>query len=290
MGGLCSRCGFVIVAAISGVSLAGCAMPHACTARSPRTGQTHHAVGQAAHQEASNSGVDDEPLSDRVDAPWHFDLGLRIGDTKLGSAKQKLDRRLDTPLKLDVLGVFHSPKTPLDRKTDLGLNTFYVGVGRAERDWLVWTAYLGAGLGSDDEHQRFLNFNLSTKFHYQTYYAGLSAELYPWGRPRYRDNSNWINRLRATRPFFVTGFETGYVNATAKGRFAIAPLRLYEDHENIRDWLFSGFIGTGLGVPIDERWSLNLATYYSYHLYRPEEYNTWNFVTTLRYSFRTASR
>lgn len=265
-------------------------MSNACARRSPRNAQTRDAAGRAAHQNASNNEVDEEPPTDRIDAPWHFDLGIRVGDTKLGSAKQKLDRRLDTPQKLDVLGVFHSPNTPLDRKTDLGLNTIYLGVGRAERDWLVWTAYVGGGFGRDDEHQRFLNLNLSTKFHYQTYYTGLSVELYPWGRPRYRDDFNWANRLRASRPFLITGFEAGYVNVTAKGHFAIAPFRVYGDHENIRDWLFSWLIGTGVGVPINERWSLNLATYYSYHLYRPEEYNTWNVVTTLRYSFRTASR
>lgn len=272
-----------------------------------RPGREDSSLGaESRRREDSSGGEDlprgvaspgrDDPPEGAVDAgegpgadvdPWHVDLGLRVGHTKLAWAKRELDRRLDTLMNLDVLGVFHSPQTPLDRRTDLGMNTFYVGVGRAETDWLVWTGYVGGGGGQDDEHQRFAALNLTTKFHYQTYYTGVAAEVYPWGRPVQDAEGGWAAHLRAGRPYLLTGFEVGFVGVHAKGRFAVAPFRLYEDHETIHDTLFSFLIGAGWGFPLNQRWSLNLAGWYAQHLYRPEEYNTWNFVTTVRYALGT---
>ena len=216
---------------------------------------------------------------------WHIDFGFRTGQTKLASTKKQLDRRLDLPMKLDVFGVFHSPETPLDRKSNFGLNTIYLGLGYQQNDWLIWTFFAGGGAGRDSDHQRFLNLNLDVDFEYAYYYTGVQAELYPWGLPDYLNKLDLGQRLRAGRPYLITGFETGFVDASGRGDFSIAPFKIYEDEVNIRDWLFSYLLGVGWALPVNDHWSWNISSHYSFHFYRPEEYNTWNIVSALRYRF-----
>ena len=196
-----------------------------------------------------------------------------------------LDRRLDIPLKADVLGVFHRPTTTIDRKSSLSLQTFYLGFGRRETDRVAWTLYLGGGAGSDKDHQRFLNANLDIAFRYLTLYTGVSAEFYPWGMPRYGKDLTWKQRFSRSRPYLLIGVEVGYVSAKGRGHYSLAPLRLYDDAETIRDWIFSTKFGLGWRIPINDRWSVSLAGDYSYHCYRPDEYNSWNLVSGLRYHF-----
>ncbi|MHC4697618.1 MAG: hypothetical protein ACYTFA_12840 [Planctomycetota bacterium] len=214
---------------------------------------------------------------------WHVDLGIRLGYTKLASTKQLLDRRLDLPLKLDVLGLFDNPHTVMDSKSEFSLNTLYAGIGREETDWLAWTFYVGGTYGKDHTHQRTLNANLTTEFDYLTLYTGVTFEIYPWGTPDYMHNADWKQRLRSSRPYLLTGGEIGFVSAGGRGDYSLAPLKIYGDSEDIRDWLFSVLLGVGWGIPLSDDWSVNLTFDYAYHLYRPEEYNTWNLITTLRY-------
>lgn len=229
--------------------------------------------------------ADKEENSSDDNGRWHLDLGMRIGHTKLASTEQKLDRRLDVPLKLDIFGVFHHPQTPIDSKSNLALNTFYFGIGQQEADWLSWTWYVGGGTGRDEEHQRWLHLNLSTKFDYKIVYTGAVSELYPWGQPEHLDGLDWARRLRASRPYLLTGFEVGYVSASGEGYFAAAPFKLYKDSQKIRDWLFSYLLGLGWGMPINRNWTAHVSLHYSLHFYRPEEYNSWNFVTMFRRRF-----
>ena len=221
----------------------------------------------------------------RKTSNWHFDFGLRVGHTRLGSTKQQLDRRLDLPMKLDIFGIFDSPETPMDRKSELGLNTIYLGAGFQQSDWMIWNFYLGGGAGKDSDHQRVANLNLSVDFHYAHIYTGVQCEMYPWGLPDYLNNLDWYQRLQASRPYIMTGFESGFVDAGGRGDFSVAPFKIYEDEVTVRDWLFSYLLGAGWAIPINDRMSVNLSTHYSFHFYRPEEYNTWNFVSTLRFRF-----
>ena len=220
-----------------------------------------------------------------VARPWHMEFSMRSSHTKLASTKQQLDRRLALPLKLDVFGVFDTPYTPMDRKTDLGLTTFYFGFGRQESERLVWTAYAGAGAGSDESHQRFLNANLSTRFRYATAYTGVSVEWYPWETPKLANDLSWPEQLRRAKPFLLTGLELGFVDAYGAGDFSLAPVRIYHDRQGIRDWLVSYKVGFGWRIPLDKDWSASLAGDYSFHFYRPEEYNSWNAIFGLRYRF-----
>lgn len=216
---------------------------------------------------------------------WHFDLGLRVSHTKLAETEQTLDRRLDIPLKADVLGLFHHPTTTIDRKTDLAVSSFYLGIGRQEKDRLTWTLYAGGGAASDNDHQRFVIANLDVAFHYLTLYTGLAAEFYLWGTPLFGSNLTWKQRLECSRPYFLTGFEAGFVHGKGTGHYSLAPLRLYEDSKTVRDWIFSYKLGLGWRIPLGERWSASLAGDYSFHFYRPEEYNSWNLISGLRYRF-----
>lgn len=243
------------------------------------------AAGLARSSSEDVDGDDDAAAGPSENARRHVDFGFRTGYTKLGSTKQQLDRRLGLPMKLDALGVFHSPQTPLDRKSSFGLNTIYLGLGYQQNDWLIWTLFAGGGAGRDSDHQRFVNLNLDVDFEYAYYYTGLQCELYPWGMPDYLNNLDLGQRLRASRPYIITGFETGYVDARGRGDFSIAPFKIYEDEVNIRDWLFSYLLGVGWAVPLSDNWSINLSSHYSYHFYRPGEYNTWNIVSALRYRF-----
>ena len=188
-------------------------------------------------------------------------------------------------MKLDLFGVFESPYTPMDRKTDMLLTTQYLGIGRRETDWLTWNFYLGYGAGGDRNHQRWLNANLEVNFSYLLVYTGLTTDIYPWGIPKYHHYPNLRERLKASRPYFVTGLEVGYVRARGAGHLALAPVPIYKDSQHIEDWLFSWLIGAGWEFPINDRWAFNISGHYTFHFYRPEEYNGTNLILALRYRF-----
>ncbi len=219
---------------------------------------------------------------------WHLDLAFRGSYIKLASTKQQLDRRLELPLKLDVFGVFDHPYTPIDRKTDLGLTTWYAGVGRQESSRFIWTYFVGGGAGKDINHQRFLYQTLEVDFKYGYYYTGITAEYYPWEVPAVSAipaAPSWEQRLRTSRPFLLAGFESGYVSAEGAGDYTVSGVNAYHDEQKVRDWLFSCLFGIGWALPLDDHWSLHLSGDYKFHFYRPEEYNGWNVTTALRYRF-----
>lgn len=249
------------------------------------------ALAKARTVPASTSGESaDRPAPDYDRAnetakPWHLEIGFRDSHTKLAETKRLLDRRLEIPLKYDVLNVFHHPDTPLDRKSNLTLTSFYLGAGRQESDWFVWNLYLGGGGAGDHTHQRFLNANLEVDFHYALIYTNLTAEIYPWHVPHPTDGMDWSQRLSASRPYVVTGVETGYVSADGRGHYSLAPLRVYADKAIVRDWITSYILGLGWAVPLDAHWSVNLTGDYRFHFYRPDEYDSWVFSAGLRYNF-----
>lgn len=216
---------------------------------------------------------------------WHLDLGFRVSHTKLGSTEQQLDRRLDIPLQADVLGVFRHPTTPIDRKSNLGLNSGFIGVGRAENEKLTWTWYFAGGAGEDRSDQRWLHLRLKVNFKYGSYLTGVTTEYYPWGRPVYSDLQDWSHRFRKSRPYIYGGVEGGYVSGQGKGEYTAFGRTLYKDGVTVRDWVVGFPIGLGWRIPLAEQWSLAFAGGYTFHLYRPEEYNGWSFATGLRYRF-----
>ncbi len=221
----------------------------------------------------------------RDDKVWYIDVGFRSGYTRLESTGDRLQQRMNLPLKLDVFGVFENPNTPLDRKSKMLLTTQYAGLGRRETEWLTWNFYFGTGVGTDRDHQRWLLANLEVNFKYAFFFTGLTTDLYPWGVPKYRNYINYRERLKASRPYVVTGFEVGYLRARGAGHFAIAPVPLYRDSQRIEDWLFSWLIGVGWEFPLNDRWAYNLSGHYTFHFYRPDEYNGANIVFALRYRF-----
>ncbi len=224
-------------------------------------------------------------VAHQEDTAWYLDVGFRTGYTRLESADDRLQARLDLPLKLDVFGVFEKPYTPLDRKSDLFLTTQYIGIGRRETEWLTWNFYMGGGAGGDFNDQRWLNANLEVNFKYLFVFTGLTTDLYPWGVPKYRNYLNYRERLKASRPYLVTGFEMGYLRARGSGHFSLAPVKIYRDSQRIEDWLFSWLIGAGWEFPINDRWAFNISGHYTLHFYRPEEYNGTNVVFAFRYRF-----
>lgn len=216
---------------------------------------------------------------------WHIDVAMRGSYPKLASSKRQLDRRLDLPLRLDWAGVFDEPYTPLDRKTDLGLTTWYLGAGRQESEHFVWTVYAGGGAGQDLNHQRFLFTQLKVDFHYAYYFTGFTAEYFPWPIPDAVPDAPWTVRLGASRPYLLTGVETGYVNAEGEGDYKVSGALVYHDEQKVRDWLASVAVGAGWSIPFTDHWSLNLSGDYRFHAYRPNEYNGWNWTTAVRYRF-----
>lgn len=216
---------------------------------------------------------------------WHSDIALRTGGMKLASTEQKLDRRLTLPLKLDVFGVFDSPTTPIDRKTELGLNTISLGFGRCESEHFGWNLYGGFGVGEDRNHQVFLLSSLDVNFEYGVYYTGFAAEFYPWTMPHGQREMTWTERFERAKPYLVGGFEVGFVSAEADGEYKVASATFYKDGQTIRDWIFSFPVGLGWAIPLDEKWSFQTVVDYRFHLYRPEEYNGWTLVTALRRHF-----
>ncbi len=235
------------------------------------------------------NALSDDPVAEAPangpNRPWHVEFGYHGSHTKLAETKRMLDRRLDIPMKFDVLDVFHHPDTPLDRKSNLSLASIYLAVGRQESDWFVWNLQIGGGGASDQTHQRFLNANLEVSFRYALAYTSLMAEIYPWSVPAPLDEMNWTQRLSASRPFVVTGLQTGYVNGEGQGHYSIAPFRIYGDRERIRDWITAYVAGVGWALPLDGHWTLQLIGDYRFHFYRPDEYDSWTVTTGLRYNF-----
>jgi len=266
----------IAIAFATGVSTS-CKAP-ARTGRSPRLTEADSALGPAE---------DTPPAADRgtplPDKRWHVDLGFRHGFPDLDSTKQQLDRRMDLPLRLDVLGVFDRPYTPIDRRSDQGFTSLYGGIGRQENPLFLWTYYVGGGAGDDINHGRFLIETLEVDFKYDFYYTGFLAEYYPWEIPTIHTNPTWEERLRASRPYLLAGLESGYVSSDGEGDFAIAGLTVYHDELKVRDWLFGCRVGLGWNVPVSNDWSINLSGDYTFHFYRSEEYNGWAVTTGFRY-------
>lgn len=225
------------------------------------------------------------PESDRNALQWHIDLAIRTSVPKLAETKRMLDRRLDLPLNADVFDLFANPDSPVDRKSSFGMNTLQMGIGRRVSDRWALTWYFGFGVWADRHHQRFLTADLRVNFDYGFYYSGVKAEYYPWGMPTSPTAPNWRERLSASRLFLITGVETAYVSGGGEGRYKLLGLKLYEDSKRIRDWTFAATLGAGWQVPIDIRWSIQVAGDYSFHVYRPDEYNSWRLTTGLRYAF-----
>ncbi len=186
---------------------------------------------------------------------------------------------------LDVFHVFDEPYTPVDRKSDFALTSWFVGIGREENPRFIWSFYIGGGAGEDLNHQRFLIQTLEVDFEYATAYAGVTAEYYPWEVPVRPSKPSWTESLKSSRPFLLAGLECGYVSAEGEGDYKVATIPLYHDEQKIRDWLFSVALGLGWAVPVNDDWSLNITGDYRFHFYRPEEYNGWSVITALRYRF-----
>ena len=233
----------------------------------------------------AGQSTDTSPGNDRGILQRHFDLAIRTSVPKLAETKRLLDRRLEIPLQADVFGVFAHPNTPLDRKSSFRMNTLDLGFGRRVTDRWAWTWYFGFGVWADRHHQRYLTADLRVNFDYGFYYSGIQAEFYPWGMPTSPATPSWPERLSASRPFLITGVETAYVSGGGEGRYKLLGIKLYEDSERVRDWTFAAMLGAGLQVPIDTRWSIRVAGDYSFHVYRPDEYNSWRLTTGLRYAF-----
>lgn len=242
------------------------------------------ANGGTLNISTDSTGLETEKEKVDRDKPWHIEFGVRDSCTKLGETKQMLDRRLDLPLRLDVYNLFETPETPIDRKSDFLLLTAYLGLGRQESDWLVWTIYAGGGTGSNDDHQRVGIVNLEVDFKYAYVYTGAAAEIYPWHVPIRAEFAGWEDRLAASRPFLITGLETGYVSAEGRGHWSIAPFKIYQDKALVRDWITSFNLGLGWNLPISRKFSFILTGDYRWHFYRPDEYNSWTITTALRYT------
>ena len=217
------------------------------------------------------------------DRPWHIDFGFRTSHTKLAETRQMLSDRLDKPMATDVFGLFESPYSPVDRKSDGRLNALYLGIGRSENDWLAWSVYFVGGAITDNQSQKRSLLRLNTTFEYGNYLLGLKTELYPWGRPELLPTPTWQERLENTKPFFYTGVETGYVSGAGRGRYEIATIPVCRDEVVIRDWTVGFPVGLGLWLPLDDRWSFILSADYSWHVYRRNEYSGWNLNAGIRY-------
>ena len=251
-----------------------------------RTGGTPHFTETVS---ACDPSDDSPPAADHASRSpnkrWHADLAIRNSFPKLNSTQKQLDLRMDVPLRVDFLGVFDRPYTPIDRRSDQGFTSLYGGVGRQENPRFLWTYYFGGSTGKDINHGRFLIETLEVDFNYNFYYTGISAEYYPWEVPTIQTTPSWEERLLASRPFLLAGLETGYVSSEGEGDLAIAGLTVYHDELKVRDWLFSCAVGLGWALPLNDRWSINLSSNYRFHFYRPEEYNGWAVTTGVRYRF-----
>lgn len=216
---------------------------------------------------------------------WHFDIGVRSHHPRLQETRDVLRERLDAPLKLDFAHVFSQPYTPIDRNTDWGCGSGFLGFGRQQSDWLIWNVHAGGSWGEDRNFSRFLVTSLGVNFKYQSFYVGGDIEIYPWKVPEVRPEMKIGERLRASRPFILTGIEAGYVRADCQGAFRIFRLPVYRDEEHVRDWIGNYFIGLGWSVPLSDSVSWNIAGDYAFNFYRANEFNSWNLITGLRFRF-----
>jgi len=277
----------MLVSALA-MSAAGCAIPiHTFDAKD--VSRVRLSADSTTDEFAAQRTTPSDPAA-QSRKPWHIEIGFHGSHTKLAETKRLLDRRLEIPLRYDVLDVFDHPGTPLDRKSDLALTSFYVGAGRQESDWLVWNLYAGGGGARDHTHQRFINANLEVSFRYALAYTGVTAEIYPWRVPHPTPEMDWSQRISASRPYVVTGMETGYVSGEGRGHYSLAPFRIYQDQVKIRDWITSYNLGLGWALPLDDRWSVNVTGDFRFHFYRPDEYDSWVVSVGLRYQLSVPSR
>ncbi len=238
-----------------------------------------------AQRTSRSQPIDFTTEPDPEDRKWHVDVAFTIEFLKLSDTEQLLDRRLDIPLKFDFLNVFGRPRTPIDRKSSFAINRLQFGLGKRVNDRVIVNWFFGIGPGVDRFHQRYLTADLRINFKYGYYYTGFQAEYYPRGFVRYHNDPRWSKRLAASRFYYYGAFETGYVNAEAAGRYKLLGIRIYEDREKVRDWLLAGTLGVGWGIPLSDRRSFHLSGDYSFHAYRPQEYNGWRITFGLRYRF-----
>lgn len=250
-----------------------------------------HQEGMQQEYQSSQNPSTESPVPDltMVSDPelrkWHVDMAIQTSFSKLSSTEQKLDRQLDWPLKIDVLNWFSHPRTPVDRKSSFNLNTFYFALGKRVSDRVIVNGFLGFAPGVDRDHQQFLMADLRVNFEYSSYLIGVKTEYYPWGFPRYHNDTDWKKRIDASRVYFYCAILTGYLSAEGAGRYKLFGVRVYHDSIKIRDWISAGIVGMGWSIPISDRWSIQLAGDYSFHAYRPEEYNGWRISTGLRFRF-----
>jgi len=245
----------------------------------------HQEVHPSQNPSTENPVQDFTIHSDPELRKWHVDMGIQTSFSKLSSTEQKLDRQLDWPLRVDVLNVFTRPRTPIDRKSTFSLNTIYFALGKRVSDRVIINGYLGFAPGVDRDHQQFLIADLRINFKYSSYLIGLQAEYYPWGFPRYHNDTDWEKRIDASRLYFYSAILTGYLSAEGTGRYKLFNVNVYQDSIKVRDWIFAGIVGMGWSIPISDRWSIQLTGDYSFHAYRPEEYNGWRITTGLRFRF-----
>jgi hypothetical protein len=237
-----------------------------------------------------NGSMDSAPNSDKqtepeIDRPWHIDFQFRSLHPRLSDSKAMLDDRLKQPLKTDWAHTFDRPDTPIDRNTDWGFGSFILGFGRQENDWLLWTAYGGGGWGDDRNFDRSLFNTLEVNFKYRYFIVGGEAEIYPWKIPKVQPHMSISDKLCASRPFLLTGLETGYVSDEGEGAYRMLKIPLYRDSAHIRDWVSSLRLGLGWSFPLSTSFSLQLSGDYAFNFYRPDEYNGWELIAGLRYRF-----
>lgn len=235
--------------------------------------------------ESQQSRVDFTTEPDPEARKWHVDMAFTIDFLKLSETEQMLDRRLDIPLKFDFLNVFARPRTPIDRKSSFSINRLQFGLGKRVSDRVILNWFFGIGPGVDRFHQRYLTADLRVNFKYGYYYTGFRAEIYPWGFIQYHNDPQWAKRFSASRFYYYAAIETGYVNAEGAGRYKFLGIRIYEDRVKVRDWILAGTVGLGWGIPISDRWSIQLSGDYSFHVHRPHEYNGWRITAGLRFRF-----
>lgn len=288
------------------VTMIGCAIPLTAPAfRPPRLTTGHHRMVMADRTPTrrllgftpASTGLQDDDTTemDGADSPksteetweksWFLDFGFRASYTRLGATKQQLDRRLELPLKADVLGIFKHPRTPMDRKSNLAFGAYTLGVGRNESEKFSWVWYVTGGTGGDVTDQQFLNLRLKIRFRYAAILAGWRGEFYPWGRPVFQPTTNWCARFRSGRPYAFTGVETGYISGRGEGRYTVGSVTLYHDKATVRDWVVGIPFGLGWRLPLSDCWSFAIQGDYTQHLYRPDEYNGWNVTAALRFRF-----
>ncbi len=269
----------VIVLPIATTVVAG------CNASGPARGPQLSAASDPPNDTPDKTPTSADQTRPSPTKRWHFDFGLRNSYPKLDSTEQQLDRRLDLPLWIDVAPVFDEPYTPIDRKSDSMLTSWFAGVGRQENQHFLWSYYVGGGADKDINHQRFLFQTLEVDFKYAYAYTGFMGEYYPWEVPPRPSAVSFENVMRASRPFLFAGLESGYLSGEGEGDYKVLGLTFYHDEQKVRDWLFSIAVGLGWAFPLNDHWSINLVGDYRFQFYRPDEYNGWDIIAGIRYRF-----